>query len=235
MNDRDRKPKSRLARGAMQVLLGGTLLICMMVAPRQTLANSELWGAEYGFTLGATRGPFRTDYALYFNGFLDLPITKSDPLFGQRFMAELMFGHSRSRATVSGLVVNGAPITDFEITTFQVFIGGKYKFDKLGYPGTLTRRFQPYLTLGTLFNLFLCRTNERTASESACGAGPLPPEIRENGVPAGGGDVRYDYSLGGGVDFLLARQVFVGLALRQSFSSADARYTVFGGTAGFLF
>ncbi|MEW6681436.1 MAG: hypothetical protein AB1451_00725 [Nitrospirota bacterium] len=207
----------------------------MMVAPRQSLANSDLLGAEYGFTLGGTSGPFRTDYALYFNGFLDLPITKSDPLFGQKFMAELMFGHSRSRATVPPIVFSGVTITDFEITTFQVLLGGKYKFDKLGEPGSVARRFQPYLTLGVLFNLFLCRTNERTDSESACGAGPLPPELGEKGVPVGGGDVRFDYSLGGGVDFLLASQFFVGVALRQSFSSADARYTMFGGTAGFLF
>jgi hypothetical protein len=215
--------------------VGGILLVGVSVFARPALADSELLGAEYGFTLGGTTGPFGTDNALYFNGFLDLPITNSDPWFGQKFMAELMFGHSRSRASVSNVAVSGEPITDFEITTFQVFLGGKYKFDKLGDPGALTRRFQPYLTAGALFNVFLCRTNERTASEAACGGDQLPPEIDDSGVPVGGGDVRFDYSLGGGVDFLLSSQVFVGLALRYSSSSADARYTVLGGTAGFLF
>lgn len=95
--------------------------------------------------------------------------------------------------------------------------------------GSLKRKIQPYLVAGPLFNLFLCRTNVAT-----CGAAPLPRELRSKGIPTGSGDVRFDYSIGGGVDFLLTDRLFLGTDLRHSFSSPDARYDVFGARAGFL-
>ena len=151
-------------------------------------------------------------------------------------MAEIMVGHARSRAKITPFTTEkDVTISKLQITTFHVFIGFKYKFDKLGQDGSLTRKIQPYLIAGPLFNLFLCRTNEGRPNVAMCGADPLPQGLRGRGIPVGGGDVRFDYSLGGGVDFLLTDRIFLGADLRHSFSSPDARYTIFGSRAGFLF
>lgn len=204
------------------------LILLIAIYPPPQAAYSELLGGEFGYTLGGTTGSFGTDLDLYFNGTLDLPLFKSDPFFGQKFMVEVMVGHARSREKIT--LADEPSVTKLEITTFHVFLGGKYKFDKLGEEGSFTRRIQPYLVAGPLFNLFLCRTNEAT-----CGADPLPPELRSRGIPTGSGDVRFDYSIGAGVDFLLWDQFYLGADFRNSFSSPNARYMIFGGRAGFLF
>lgn len=212
----------------MRGLFFVALFVWLFIGPRPEAAHSDLLGGEFGYTLGGTTGPFSTDLDLYFNGTLDLPLFKSDPFFGQKFMVELMVGHARSREKIA--VAGDETVTKLQITTFHVFLGGKYKFDKLGEEGSLTRRIQPYLVVGPLFNLFLCRTNNAT-----CGADPLPPELRSRGIPTGSGDVRFDYSIGAGVDFLLSDQFYLGADFRNSFSSPNARYMIFGGRAGFLF
>lgn len=204
----------------------GLFLICLL--PKS--AYSELIGGEFGYTLGGSTGPFDTELDLYFNGTLDLPIYQTDPLFGNKLMAEIMVGHARSRTEVSSVSTGGETSDKLQITTFHLFVGFKYKLDKLGKEGSLTRRIQPYLIAGPLFNLFLCRTDVGT-----CGADSLAPELREKGITTGSGDVRFDYSFGGGVDVVLTEQFFVGADLRHSFSSPRARYTIFGGRAGFLF
>jgi hypothetical protein len=214
----------------MRAILAAALVVLSMILPRPAAAEPEPLGGEFGYTLGGTTGPFDTELDLYANGTLNLPIYRSDPLFGQKLMTELMVGHARSRLDIPPTAVDGVTVDKIQITTFHIFIGFKYKFDKLGEKGSLTRRFQPYIIGGPLLNLFLCRTNAAT-----CGGDPLPPELRSRGIPWGSGDVRFDYSFGGGLDYLLTDRMWIGADARHSFSSPRARYTLFGGRAGFIF
>ena len=212
-----------------------SLIVIALTGPHPAMAHPEPLGAEFGYTLGATTGPFRTDHSIYFNGTLDLPIFRSDPLFGQQFMAEFMVGHARGTAEMTPTITNGMRSSQVEITTLHIFIGGKYKFNKLGEEGRFIRRVQPYVVAGPLLNLFLCRTKEGETDRAACGAGLLSPELQDRGIPVGSGDVRFDYSFGGGIDFLLTDRMFLGADLRQSFSSPNARYRFWGAKAGFVF
>ncbi len=211
------------------------LILIALFGSQPAMAHSGPLGAQFAYTLGATTGPFRTDHSLYFNGTLDFPIFRSDAFFGQQFMAEFMFGHARGTAGMTPTITNGLRASQVEITTFHFFLGGKYKFTKLGEEGRFLRKLQPYLVAGPLFNLFLCRTKEGESDRAACGASPLSPELQDRGIPMGSGDVRFDYSLGGGIDFLLTDRVFLGADFRQSFSSPNARYRFGGAKAGFVF
>lgn len=242
----------RLSHLMMKVLNAPRFLVCGLLAlgllfdPEKALAESvEPLGFEFAFTIGASTGPFKTDTDFYIGGALDLPIfSRSGPILGYKFMGEIMVGWTRSSAditSVSPLVVVGAPAAavtsdEFHVTTTQVLVGAKYKLDKLGEPGSLLRRIQPYVVAGVGFNVMLGKTKGSPLGDFIGGAAPQPPELQQLGFPAGQGNVLIGGNFGGGIDFLLTNRILIGAEFRWNVvERSHSDFGTFGGKLGFRF
>jgi len=207
--------------------------------------DGEPMGFEFALTIGASIGPFKTEPGFYIGGALDVPIWKSDPLFGQKLMGEIMVGWTRNTDDVVATSPLGVVLpeiadlvtsTGFEVTTTQVILGAKYKFDKLGEPASLMRRFQPYIVAGLGINVMLGKTTGAPLGDLIGGAASQPVVLQERGFPAGQGNVLIGGNFGGGIDFLLTDRILIGAEFRWN-ATEDSRadFGTFGGKVGFLF
>lgn len=207
-------------------------------APDHAAAQSLL-GGEFELLFGATSGPFTTETDFFFGGALDVPLLSSDAIFGS-LLGEVMLGWSRSSRklrSVSPLALVGVPeaavtATNFEVTTLQVTLAFKYKFDRLIQPVV------PYLVFGPSFYAFFDNTSgTELGGDFIGGVAPQPVEIQqETGFPAGQGNVEVGANLGVGVDFYLAKRFIVGAEYRyNAVAKEHASYHTFGGKIGLRF
>lgn len=205
----------------------------------------EPLGFEFALTVGASTGPFKTEPGFYIGGALDVPIWKSDPLFGQKLMGEIMVGWTRNTDDVVATSPIGVILpqfkdlvttTGFEVTTTQVILGAKYKFDKLGEPESVLRRLQPYVVAGVGFNVMLGKTTGSPLGDLIGGVASQPKVIQERGFPAGQGNVLIGGNFGGGIDFFLTDRILIGAEFRWN-ATEDSRadFGTFGGKVGFMF
>lgn len=231
------KPKrldaSRRYVALLALLAGG-------VAP-QVQAN-EPAGFEYAFTVGENSGAFDTGSDVNVGGTLSVPIFGADPLFGQVLMGEILLGYSETedhgtfqapQVTALGLRAKPDPATTFTLTTFQVGAGVKYKFTFLPDLGFL--QIQPYVSAGAAFHVFLSRT-DGDDGERAGGIAPISPELHARGVPVGQGNVLIGGMYGLGVDFVLLKNLLIGVDARwNEISDRGADYATVVAKVGFRF
>lgn len=221
--------------------LVGLSLLAGVLAPKAAFAG-EPAGFEYAFTVGDNSGAFETDSDFNIGGTLSVPVFGSDPLFGQVLMGEILLGYSETKdegtfsapnVTVLGLPAEPDPATEFTLTTFQVGAGIKYKFTFLPEMGFL--QIQPYLSAGAAFHVFLARTDGGNG-DRAGGIAPISPELDERGVPAGQGNVLVGAMYGVGVDFVLFKNLLIGVDARQNaISDKGADYSTIVAKVGFRF
>jgi opacity protein-like surface antigen len=223
------------ARASKLVLLTG-LLLAILSAPARA-ADPPPLGGEFTLILGGNTGPFGTENDFSIAGSLGIPLLRTDPLFGQALLGEILVGYSKTEddvVTTSPLTAVGASPaavtgTTLEITTLQVLLGFKYRIESLG-------RLQPFLTAGAGFNVFLCQTKGAAlgGGDFVCGIAPIPPELRARDVPRGEGTVRASATFGGGLDYLLTERFFVGAEVRHSVVTGDNDdFTTYGARVGF--
>lgn len=199
-------------------------------------------GFEYAFTAGQNSGAFETDSDFNIGGTLSVPVFGADPLFGQVLMGEILLGYSETHddgtfnapiVTVLGVPAEPTPATKFTLTTFQVGAGVKYKFTFLPTMGFL--QIQPYLSAGAAFNVFLSRTDGDNG-DRAGGIAPISPELDDRGVPVGQGNVLVGGTYGAGVDFVLFKNVLIGIDARKTaISDKGADFTTVAAKVGFRF
>ncbi len=236
------------ALNVLRFVICSLLAFWLVLDPGKALGETkdvELLGFEFALTIGASTGPFKTEPGFYIGGALDVPISKSDPLFGQKFMGEIMVGWTRNTDEVIATSPLGVVLpqikdlvtsTGFEVTTTQVILGAKYKLDKLGEPESLLRRIQPYAVLGVGFNVMLGKTTGAPLGDLIGGAASQPVVLQERGFPAGQGNVLIGGNFGGGIDFLLTDRILIGAEFRWN-ATEDSRadFGTFGAKVGFMF
>lgn len=215
-----------------------------ILAPPVALAADPA-GFEYAFTVGENSGSFDTDSDTYIGGTLSLPVFAADPLFGQILLGEIFVGYSQNRDTGTfnaplvtglGLPAEATPSTEFELTTTTVGLGVKYKLNFLPTVGFI--QIQPYAAVGAGLNIFLSRTNGGADGQGdrAGGIAPISPELEARGVPAGQGDTLIGMQYGGGVDFVMFKNLLIGVdARRHEVSDEGADYTTVLAKVGFRF
>jgi opacity protein-like surface antigen len=212
------------------------LPVTMLPGPGWAASNEPL-GGEFTLILGGNTGPFGTDSDFAIAGALGVPLLRTDPLFGQTLLGEIMIGYSKTEGSVrstSPLTAVGAPVaavtsTTLEITTLEVLFGFKYRIESLG-------RLQPFVSAGAGFNVFLCQTKGATlgGGDFVCGIAPIPPELRARDVPRGEGTVRASATFGTGLDYLLTDRFFVGAEVRHNVVTGDHDdFTTYGARIGF--
>jgi opacity protein-like surface antigen len=218
------------------LVLLALLSAALLSGPAQA-AEKEPLGGEFTLILGGNTGPFGTDPDFSLAGSLGVPLLRTDPLFGQALLGEIMIGYSKTEGSVrstSPLTAVGAPVaavtnTTLEITTLQVLVGFKYRIESLG-------RLQPFVSAGAGFNVFLCQTKGATlgGGDFVCGIAPIPAELRARDVPRGEGTVRASASFGTGLDYLLTDRLFVGAEVRHNVVTGDNDdFTTYGARIGF--
>lgn len=199
----------------------------------------NLLEGEFTLTFGISTGPFGTDTDFFLGGALDVPLLASDPLFGQALLGKVMVGWSRTRATrlaVSPLVAVGVPAalvtsTKFEVTTLQVALDFKCKFDK-SLPS-----FVPYVVLGPSFYVFLGNiSGAPLPGDFVGGVAPQPVALQEVNFPAGQGNIEVGVNVGVGIDVYLAKRLILGVEYRyNAVARAEASHSTFGGKIGLRF
>jgi len=162
-------------------------------------------GNSFFVKAGITNDPFQNGTGWLLGGVMDLKLAD---LGAGSLLGEIGLTYSRSKenkdvvtSDVLGQLVN----QELRLNTISIDIGFKYRLDNLGEPGSWLRRFQPYARLGFAIQVFISDSDSIIAGQV-----PQAQELENRNVPAGQGNLYTALSVGGGLEFMVTRSIFIG-------------------------
>ena len=200
-------------------------------AQRTGAVSSRDW--TFGVLAGVAGGPYDTDSGEFIAGYLDVPIVREDPWFGNKISGEIVLGMSRHNddyATLTSPLSALVPSmvgknVDVDLDAIQVLIDGKYTFMNW-------EEFKPYVTAGVGVYVFAADYD----NDWVAGIAPLPVELEKNHMPAGNADTELGLNVGTGFDYMLNDIISLGLDARWHFvSDTDTSFGTLAANIGLHF